>query len=137
MEIFPGNYEDYLWRIQGGARQVASIIQSQSENKIPERRLDPSPVAKNGILSETQPSAEPKQRRVNPIKLRQMKERVHEIEEEITKLEAGIVECEQALQSFVSAQETARITSLLENRRSDLESLMNEWEEVSAVIEST
>jgi len=28
------------------------------------------------------------------------------------------------------------VTSLLETRRSDLESLMKEWEEISAVIES-
>ena len=72
---------------------------------------------------------------MNPIKLRQMKERVVEIEEQITKLEAGIAECEQALQTFVSAQETARITQLLETRRNDLESLMKEWGEISSVIE--
>ena len=64
-----------------------------------------------------------------------MKERIGEIEEEITKLEAGIAECEQALQGFVSAEETARQTQLLQNLRNDLAVLMQEWEEVSAVIE--
>ena len=68
---------------------------------------------------------------MNPIKLRQMKERLGDVEEEITKLEAGIAECEQALQTFVSAQETARLTELLATRRDDLESLMREWEEIS------
>src|SRR5262249_39106544 len=139
VEVFPGNYEDYLWRKQGGATQVAGPSQNQTGTiAVPEssevRSAEP-PTANNGIPAK-ESSAEPKQRRVNPSKLRQMKERVHEIEEEITKLEAGIAECEQALQSFVSPQETARVTSLLETRRSDLELLMKEWEEVSAVIES-
>ena len=63
-----------------------------------------------------------------------MKDRLEEVEEEITKLETGIAECEQALQTFVSAQETARVTELLEARRSDLKSLMQEWENVSELI---
>jgi len=138
VEVFPGNYEDYLWRKQGGAAQVArSISLGQSDTatfaETSEARSDQPTAASNGVP----PAKESQQRRVNPIKLRQMKERVHEIEEEISKLEAGIAECEHALQSFVSAEETARVTSLLETRRSDLESLMKEWEEVSAVIEST
>ena len=142
VEVFPGNYEDYLWRKQGGAAQVAgSISERQSGTasvaETSEVQSDEPTAASNGVPPAKESSAEPKQRRVNPIKLRHMKERVQEIEEEITKLEAGIAECEQALQNFVSAQETARVTSLLETRRSDLESLMKEWEEVSAVIEST
>jgi len=141
VEVFPGNYEDYLWRKQGGAAQtVPSTTASQDgaavSNVTSDDQRDQSAIAKNGLPAGREPSAEQKQKRVNPIKLRQMKERVHEIEEEITKLEAGIAECEQALQNFVSAQETERVTGLLETRRSDLESLMKEWEEVSAVIES-
>jgi len=140
-EVFPGNYEDYLWRKQGGATQtVPSTTASQDgaavSNVTSDDQSGQSAIAKNGLPAGREPSAEQKQKRVNPIKLRQMKERVHEIEEEITKLEAGIAECEQALQNFVSAQETERVTGLLEIRRSDLESLMKEWEEVSAVIES-
>jgi len=139
VEVFPGNYEDYLWRKKGGAGEVAGPSQNQTGTvavtETSKLRSDVLATANNGIAAK-ESSVEAKQRRVNPIKLRQMKERVHEIEEEITKLEAGIAECEQALQSFVSAQETARVTSLLETRRSDLESLMKEWEEVSAVIES-
>jgi len=139
VETFPGNYEDYLWRKQGGAGQVDGASENQTGTvaalETSEARSHQPAIANNGIPTK-ESSVEAKQRRVNPIRLRQMKERVHEIEEEITKLEAGIAECEQALQTFVSAQETARVTNLLETRRSDLESLMKEWEEVSAIIES-
>ena len=129
VEVFPGNYEDYLWRKQGG------VSQSQVDSTSPESASGHSAVTSNGVPEKEEASAS-RQKRLNPIKLRQMRERVREIEEEITKLEAGIAECEQSLQNFVSAEETARATQLLETRRADLESLMKEWEEVSAVIES-
>ena len=136
VEIFAGNYEDYLWRKQvgtiAGNQAGASAAHAELAAMVP----DHSTPGKNGApLSEGPSEVEPRQKRINPIKLRQMKQRAREIEEEITKLEAGIAECEQALQSFVSAQETAKVTDLLKTRRSDLETLMKEWEEVSAVIE--
>jgi exonuclease VII small subunit len=79
--------------------------------------------------------ADSKQKRLNPIKLKQMKERRVEIEEEVTRLETGIAECENALTTFVSAAETARQTELLRSRREQLNELMAEWEEVSEAVE--
>jgi ATP-binding cassette, subfamily F, member 3 len=130
VEVFPGNYEDFLWRKQGGSVQAAAATGGTT----PAASASEPMIANNGDPA-PHPS-EGRQKRMNPIKLRQMRERVGEIEEEITKLEAGISECEQALQTFVSAQETARVTQLLETRRSDLESLMKEWEEISSAIEA-
>ena len=132
VEVFPGNYEDYRWRKQGGsAMQQAGGNGAESQSVVTPDST--ATLATNGSQS---PDPESRQRRVNPIKLRQMKERVGEIEEEITKLEAGISECEQGLQTFVSAEETARLTDLLESRRAELAALLKEWEEVSGVIES-
>jgi ATP-binding cassette subfamily F protein 3 len=128
VEVFPGNYEDYLWRKQGGPEMVKTAT-----NGLGAEASDAPAPAPNGLQ---QPEAESRHKRVNPIKLQQMKKRAGEIEEEITKLEAGIAECEQALQNFVSVEETTRLTDLLAMRRTELTSLMQEWEEVSAGIES-
>ena len=132
-EVFSGNYEDYLWRKQGGAGALgqqpsaAAVAQDQSAGSL---------IPTNGVpKKEEAAESGSRQRRLNPIKLKQLKERIGEIEEEITKLEAGIAECEQALQGFVSAEETARQTQLLQNLRNDLAVRMQEWEEVSAVIQ--
>jgi len=76
------------------------------------------------------------QQRLNPIKLRKMKERRGEIEDEVTKLEAEIAQYEAALSNFVSVDETTRVTTLLDARRKDLEGLMAEWEEVAQQIEA-
>jgi ATP-binding cassette subfamily F protein 3 len=75
-------------------------------------------------------------RRLNPIKLRQMKERRREIEEDVTRLETEIADYEAALSNYVSAEETRRVGELLAARRKDLEGLMAEWEEVAQAIEA-
>ena len=77
------------------------------------------------------------EKRLNPIKLRQMKERQASIEEEVTKLEAEIADYEAALSNFVSVEETRRITELLDARRADLEALMAEWEDVAHALETS
>jgi len=77
-----------------------------------------------------------KPRRLNPIKLRQMKERCRDLEEEISRLEAGIAHTETALQTFVSAEETKRQSDALAQYRADLASSMAEWEELAQVLET-
>jgi hypothetical protein len=73
---------------------------------------------------------------LNPIKRQQMEDRLHEVEEEIARAEAAIALCETQLQSFVSAEETQRQTHELGRRKTDLQGLMKEWEEMSAALET-
>jgi ATP-binding cassette subfamily F protein 3 len=123
VHVFPGNYEDYLWRKQGQAGAAAGL---QAGPAAADAAPQPPP-GEPGARAE---------RRLNPIKLRQMRERRNSIEIEVAKLEAGVAECEEALSNFVSVEETVRVNSLLEARRADLEGLMEEWEEVSHSIEA-
>ncbi|MGA3098540.1 MAG: ABC-F family ATP-binding cassette domain-containing protein [Bryobacteraceae bacterium] len=123
VHVFPGNYEDYLWRKQGQAGAAAGF---ESVSEVGAEAPEP-------ILEEPGARAE---RRLNPIKLRQMRERQDSIEMEVAKLEAGIAECEAALSNFVSVEETVRVNSLLEERRAEMRALMGEWEEVSHTIEA-
>jgi ATP-binding cassette subfamily F protein 3 len=123
VHVFPGNYEDYLWRKDHG-----SSIAEVSE-------LRPAVIATDGNGAGSS-AAEPKQKRLNPIKLRQMQERVAEIEATVAKLEAEIADAENSLASFVSVDETMRLTQLLETRRAELAKMMDEWEELSATIET-
>jgi predicted ribosome quality control (RQC) complex YloA/Tae2 family protein len=78
----------------------------------------------------------PKQKRLNPIKLKQMKDLCHELEEEITRLEAAIAVTENALLTFVSAAEIQRQNDLLVRYRTELEQTMTEWEELAKVLET-
>ena len=141
VEIYPGNYEDYLWRKQGRAAAAAetpkpsttlsppsSVPANGKKSSAVETRLAASPAATE--------QAEPKGKRLNPIKRQQMEDRLHEVEEEIARAEAAIAFCETELQSFVSAEETQRQTQELAGRKSDLQILMTEWEELSGTLET-
>src|SRR6266853_1850132 len=122
VEVYPGNYEDYLWRKQGGAEALQKTVSLPSEA---------SPTNGN------QKTATAQTKRLNPIKRKQMEQRVHELEADIHRLEAGITDCEAALQTFVSAEETERRGRELHQHRSELQNLLSEWERLSEALGGT
>ena len=128
VEIYPGNYEDYLWRKQGGAAE----LQAQSA-----KTAGVLPPPTNGDQPPAAESAEPKSKRLNPIKRKQMEDRLHEVEKEIARAEAAIARCETQLQSFVSAEETQCQSQELARQKTDLQGLMKDWEELSGTLETT
>ena len=75
-------------------------------------------------------------KRLNPIKRKQMEDRLKELEGEINRLEDAIAECEAALQTYVSAEETQRLTQELGAARSELQSRMAEWEQLGQVLQT-
>ncbi len=107
VRVFPGNYEDYVWRKSGAAAAPA-----------PEATKPAAP-APNGTVAAappkpaSPPSATPKpaaKQRLNPIKMRQMKDRRRAIEDEVTRLEVEIAEYERALAAYKSADESVRVS---------------------------
>ncbi|HTX38305.1 MAG TPA: ABC-F family ATP-binding cassette domain-containing protein [Bryobacteraceae bacterium] len=154
VHVFPGNYEDYLWRKSGGPGTPLSVKppavpQSSNGDLVGESMPAPSPAqppapaaAPHATPRPTPQRQSPRQAppekaaRLNPIKLRRMKERQREIEEEVTRLELEISDYEAGLAHFVSIEETRRLTALLEARRADLAALMSEWEEVGQTLEA-
>ena len=92
-----------------------------------------APLPTNGDAPNYAP-ADSKSKRLNPIKRKQMQDRLHDIEEEITRVEAAIALYETQLQNFVSAEATQRQTQDLALRKTDLQNLMSEWEELSETL---
>ena len=135
------NYEDYLWRKNGGAAAPTSApAKTHAQPKHHEPKPHPQRHNKPQAQPQPQPQPEtPRQQgtgRLNPIKLRQMKERQRSIEDEVTRLEVEIADFEQALSHFQSADESIEIAGILESRRNDMTQLLAEWEDVSATIEA-
>ena len=116
VHVYPGNYEDYLWRKQGGP--------AAAEARIATEEPGPLPVA----------SGQPK-KRVNPMKLKQMQDRLREVEQQVAALESEIRQHEAALADFKSSEETVRLTGIVAARRTELEARVAEWEELSATLE--
>jgi ATP-binding cassette, subfamily F, member 3 len=132
VNVYPGNYEDYLWRKQGGHAALDASLQQQFAAALPKNGNH-----KDGVQAATVAPPEPKQKRINPIKLRQMQERCQVLESEIQQLEQNISQCETTLGNFVSAEETMRVTEALAGHRRDLESRVAEWSELSETMETS
>jgi ATP-binding cassette subfamily F protein 3 len=145
VEIFPGNYEDYLWRKQGGQQVAPTLDDVPGAVKAKEKVGAPllagvarsgnsePPTPSNGD-SGTAASADPK-KRLNPIKRKQMEDRVTKLEAEIGHTEDAIVRLETALQSFVSAEESQRQSQELDQNKASHAALVAEWEALSQELE--
>ena len=100
VHVFPGNYEDYLWRKQGG----------------------PETLAQSNVSSGRRARAEPRQqwsagKRVNPMKLQKLRDRLSAVEKQVAALESEIAGHEAALADFKSVEETVRLNELVTARR--------------------
>ncbi len=119
VEIYPGNYEEYLWKKSGQDEILEAKMTEQ---------LAAAPVAVAAA-----PAVEQK-KRVNPMKLKQMEDRCKQLEQAIAHAESDIAELEG--RPYVSAEEALRVAGMLEQKRGDLEKAMAEWEETSAALEA-
>ncbi len=132
VEVYPGNYEDYLWRKQGGNEKQNEAIRQRL--KVAEPAHIHAPANGNQDSSgSVQDSA--KAKRLNPIKRKKIEDRVQELETEISQAEDAIARCETALQDFVSADETQRQAHQLERNKSTHAALLKEWEELSESLQ--
>jgi ATP-binding cassette subfamily F protein 3 len=139
VHVFPGNYEDYLWRRNGGTEQAVTARVAEQPKKaahIPVNHAHKPQAQMPAPAKAAVAEKDDRQRRLNPIKLRQMKQRQRAIEDEITRLEVEIADFEQGLSQFQSAEMSIEIAGLLESRREDMKNLMAEWEEVSNTLEA-
>jgi len=123
VEIYPGNYEDFLWRKQGGAEKLQESVSIAARKPPANGNGNPPPTAPN------------RAKRINPIKRKQMEERAQKLEEQIATLESVIADRESSLQNFVSAEETARLTQELDQSRSELRERTAEWEQIGQELE--
>ncbi len=124
VHIYPGNYEDYLWRKSGGPEKVIEAISH------------PAPTV-SATLVRTPDTAVEKApaKRLNPIKLKQMQDRVRSVEEEIPRIEGLISFAEASAGSFRTAEESQRGAKALAELRRKHELLLAEWEELGMELE--
>src|ERR1700691_5792536 len=75
VEVYPGNYEDYLWRKQGGSAKQNEAIRQQLS------KIDAAPQApSNGNQAPSEAAHGAKAKRMNPIKRKKMEDRIRELE---------------------------------------------------------
>jgi ATP-binding cassette subfamily F protein 3 len=120
-----GNYEDYLRRKEGIASN--SLLAEAPPKGLLQQAVK---IAAISDVAEEDSSAKDRTRRLNPIRQKQMEERCAFLEEETPRIEAAIAHTEEQLGVYVSAAETARLTALAEDLRSQLAAFTAEWEDL-------
>ena len=122
VHIYPGNYEDYLWRKQGGPEKVVSSLTQQ---------IAPEPVVEAQVTEAPQAPL----KRLNPIKLKQLEDKLGFAESEISRLETAIAAAEEKMGVFTSAEESQRTAAELEQLREQRTKVMSDWEELAMMLE--
>ncbi len=131
VHIYPGNYEDYLWRKAGGpASVIASVTHPSTVGSATERPVPDDAVEKPAPVVMKEPV-----KKLNSFKLKQLEERVTAAEEEIPALEDAIVEAETQMAVFTTADEQQRLALRLEGMRVRLGVVTREWEEMAEQLE--
>jgi ATP-binding cassette subfamily F protein 3 len=126
VHVYPGNYEDYLYRKESGQAISGAMPSSNGFKPVavaPEPVPEPAKVEAKDV------------KRVNPIKLKQMQDRFWFLEEEIPRLESSIAATEGALGNFTNATETQRLSQELDELRARHSALSGEWEDLMVQLE--
>lgn len=118
IEVFPGTYEEYLWK-KSGQDEVL-------EAKMTEQLATTAAAAPLAAVEA--------KKRVNPMKLKHLQDRCKQLEREIASAETDIAALEAA--PYVNPEEAQRTGIKLDQRRKGLENHMAEWEQTSATLES-
>jgi ATP-binding cassette subfamily F protein 3 len=124
VHVYPGNYEDYLWRKQGGPEKVAASFTAASVTAPVAVIAAPAVVAEKSNV-----------KRLNPIKLKQLEDRLRFTEDEIPRLEQSIATAEEKMGIFTSAEEAQRQAAELDRMRATHTDVVAEWEELALLLE--
>ena len=122
VNVYPGNYEDYLWRKANRAMGDGSTGDGAAADAPAAAEESRAPAAANKRLNPDQAAADAGAAGGHRGR--------------VARLEAEIAGCEAALSDFKSVEETLRVTEVLKARREELERLLAEWEEVATALEA-
>jgi len=156
VHIYPGNYEDYLFRKQGGIpTNSAEAVKMLTHDSATNAKVDaatgmfkvvaaakaakvdaaPSTHEIEGSLTAVTPAPKANVKRLNPIKLKQLEDRVAAIEEELPDLETRIQAAEQQQGIFTTAEAAQAVAAELDALREQHAARTAEWEDLSTQLE--
>jgi ATP-binding cassette subfamily F protein 3 len=143
VHIYPGNYEDYLFRKSGGLEKIAKEAATNPHIDAATgmlKPLGPKVVVSNthereGALEPVVAATKSNVKRLNPIKLKHLEVRVAELEAELPDLEARILAAEQQQAMYTTAEAAVATAAELDTLRAQHAARTAEWEELAMQLE--
>jgi ATP-binding cassette subfamily F protein 3 len=130
VHIYPGNYEDYLWRKAGGPQATAAKLAEEVVAK-PVVVAAPVLVTPTAVAEVKKPAV----KKLNPIKLKLLEDEVAAAEEAIGEWERRIEAAEEKLQVFTNTEEAAKQSSEVTRLRNEYNELVATWERLGTQLE--
>ncbi len=119
VEVFPGNYEDYLWRKNRDASALAVTAAPET------------------VATQTVTAVVDNKARLNPQAMKKLENRASALEKQIASMEQEIAALEGQLANFVSVEETQRLSIEAASHRATLSTLEGEWTDLVESIEAS
>jgi ATP-binding cassette subfamily F protein 3 len=151
MHIYPGNYEDYLFRKQGGiptnTAEAAKMLSHDAATNakvdaatgmfkaVKQAAVTASEHEIEGALAAVSATPKPSVKRLNPIKLKHLEGRVAALEDELPSLEARILAAEQQQAFFTTAEAAQALAAELDGLHEQHAARTTEWEELAMQLE--
>ena len=135
VHIYPGNYEDYLWRKAGGPEKTAAALAQPEPPKVVAAPPPPLVAANKPAVKKLNP-IKLNPIKLNPIKLKLLEDQVAEWEETIGQLEEQITEAEGKLGVFTSAEESQKASAVLDDLRAAHAEATRQWELLGNELEA-
>jgi len=88
-----------------------------------------------GSLAPVTPAPKHAAKRLNPIKLKQMEDRIAAIENELSDLDERIAQAEQQQAIFTTAEAARAVAAELETLREEQAARTTEWEDLASQLE--
>ena len=124
--VFPGNYEDFHFRKQGGVAAMEAGIKSSVAS---------SASSSQASAEQQQAAPDSSKKRVNPIKLKQMQQDCTKLENRVSQLETDIATCEQTMSNPSSQDELMAASQRVQKLIEDRDATMQKWEVAAAALE--
>ena len=140
IDIYPGNYEDYLWSLQ--RRGEAENGDKAPGGPSPEllaamasARAEQPKEAKPAENGASQPQQQPR-KRMNPIQADKLRSRVAELEREIAKLEDTSAKLQAEMGGAAAFEEQSTLLGQLDTCSKRIADHEREWEELNVKLEA-
>jgi len=149
VDIYPGNYEDYLWSLErrgeagddgapGGPSDELMAALAVGKAEADKSKNGTAAAAKKVVAVEEPPAraAAPKAKRMNPIQADKLRERSSKLEDEIGRLEHESEKLQNEMAGLTAFEAQSRLIEELETRRKRIEACESEWEELNEKLEA-
>jgi ATP-binding cassette subfamily F protein 3 len=139
VQVYPGNYEDYLWLSR---KNAAEDGKPSEDGRSAKSGVSESLQAALDAAKEDQPATNgdgqpPRGKRMNPIQADRLRDRVKKIEEEIARLESKSERLQAELNdAFSDHERSSGILEQMEKCKGSIEACERQWEELTEKLEA-